>query len=158
MSLGPTALFCNYKLTTSSGKHLEDISHTHFVSSMYKLLTSAKDANDLSIGFDRDHNKRQRELTNTKNIKARYHVQIMLKDIFGFAEHQEKATYELGYKSTLPSNIDNAVLNKDNAINIGKIKISAFDWYVPHFTPSMSKQEIFSNPIFLKNYLQNYNM
>ena len=25
----------------------------------------------------------------------------MLKDVFGFAEHQEKATYGLGYKLTL---------------------------------------------------------
>ena len=27
VNLGPIALFSNYKLTTSSGKHLEDISH-----------------------------------------------------------------------------------------------------------------------------------
>ena len=32
VSLGPIALFSNYKLTTSSGKHLEDISHAHNVS------------------------------------------------------------------------------------------------------------------------------
>ena len=42
VSLGPNALFSNFKLTTSSGKHLEDISHTHFVSLMYKLKTSIK--------------------------------------------------------------------------------------------------------------------
>ena len=29
--LGPFALFSNYKLTTSSGKHLEDTSHAHIV-------------------------------------------------------------------------------------------------------------------------------
>ena len=28
-NLGPIALFGTYKLTTSSGKHLEDISHAH---------------------------------------------------------------------------------------------------------------------------------
>ena len=54
VNLGPVALFSIYKLTTSSGKHLEDISHAHLVSLMYKLITSAKDMNDLSIGFDRD--------------------------------------------------------------------------------------------------------
>ena len=47
----------------------------------------------------------------------------MLKDIFAFAEHQEKATYGLGYKLTLTRNTDNAVLNKDNAINKAKFKI-----------------------------------
>ena len=30
---------------------------------------------------------------NNKIIKGKYHVRIMLKDVFGFAEHQEKATY-----------------------------------------------------------------
>ena len=36
VNLGPVALFSNYNLTTSSGKHLEDVSHAHIVSSMYK--------------------------------------------------------------------------------------------------------------------------
>ena len=34
VNLGPIALFSNYKLTTSSGKHLEEISHAHIVSLM----------------------------------------------------------------------------------------------------------------------------
>ena len=29
-NLGPVALFSKFKLTTSSGKHLQDISHAHF--------------------------------------------------------------------------------------------------------------------------------
>ena len=33
-TLGPVALFSKYKLTTSSGKHLEDVSHAHIVSLM----------------------------------------------------------------------------------------------------------------------------
>ena len=48
--LGPIALFSNYKLTTS-GKHLEEISHAHIVSLTYKLLTSSKNSDDLSIGL-----------------------------------------------------------------------------------------------------------
>ena len=40
-NLGPSVLFSNFKLTTSSGKHLEDISHAHIVFLMYKLITSA---------------------------------------------------------------------------------------------------------------------
>ena len=31
VNLGPIALFSNYKLTTSSGKHLENIYHAHIV-------------------------------------------------------------------------------------------------------------------------------
>ena len=89
---GPIALFSNYKLQSSSGKHLEEINHAHIVCLMYKIITSARNTNDLSIGFDHDRGRRQRELTNNKNIKGTYHVTIMLKDIFGFAEHQEKGT------------------------------------------------------------------
>ena len=90
VNLGPIALFSNYKLTTSSGKHLEEISHAHIVSLMYKLLTSSKDSDDLSIGFDRNRGRRKNELSNNKTIKGKYHIRIHLKDIFGFSEHQEK--------------------------------------------------------------------
>ena len=34
VNLGPIALFSKYKSTTSSGKHLEDISHAHIFSLM----------------------------------------------------------------------------------------------------------------------------
>ena len=51
--LGPIALFSNCILTTSSGKHSEDISHAHIVSLMYKLLTSSRGSDDLSVGFVR---------------------------------------------------------------------------------------------------------
>ena len=132
VNLGSIGLFSNYKLTTSSGKHLENIDHSHIVSLMYKLLTSSKGSDDLSICFDRDRNRRQRELTHNKSQKGKYHVRIYLKDVFGFAEYQEKATSGLGYKLTMTRNSDNAVLNKGNAINNAKTKINAVEWYVPH--------------------------
>ena len=59
VNLGPIALFSNYKLTTSSGKHLENIDHGHIVSLIYKLIRSSKGSDDLSIGFDRDRNRRK---------------------------------------------------------------------------------------------------
>ena len=154
VNLGPIALFSNYKLTTSSGKHLENIDHAHIVSLMYMLLSSSKGSDDLSIGFDRDRARRRNELTNNKNIKGKYHIRIYLKDVFGFAEYQEKGTYGLGYKLTMTRNSDNAVLNKGNAINLGKIKINALEWYVPHYTPSMQKQSILSDQILNKTPTQ----
>ena len=60
-----------------------------------------------------------------------------LKDVFGFAEHQETALYALGYKLTLTRKNENAILNKDNATNNAKIKIIALEWYVRHYTPSV---------------------
>ena len=154
VNLGPIGLFSNYKLTTSSGKHLENIDHAHIASLMYKLITSSRGSDDLSIGFDRYRGRRQRELTNNKNQKGKHHVRIYLKDVFGFAEYQEKGTYGLGYRLTLKRNTDNAVLNKANGINNGKIKINAIEWYVPHYTPSIQQQSILSKQILNKTPTQ----
>ena len=137
VNLDPVAFFSNYNLTTSSGKHLEEISHAHIMSLMYKLLSSSKGSDDLSIGFDRSRDRRKRELTNNKNLKGKYHVRFYLKDNFGHAECQEKGTYGLGYKLTLTRKTDNAVLNKDNAVNNAKNKINALEWYFPHYIPSL---------------------
>ena len=150
VNLGPIALFSNFKLTTSSGKHLEDISHAHLVTLMYKLITSTKNSDDLSIGFDRTSARRRAEMTNNKSVKGKHHLRIMLKDVFGFAEHQEKATYGLGYKLTLTRNKDEAVIDKVAGIADARIKIDQIHWYVPHYTPSMSQQAIMSKQILNK--------
>ena len=63
---------------------------------MYKLKTSARNNDDLSIGFDRDRNRRQRELTKSKILKGKFRVRIMLNDTFGLAEYQARATYVFG--------------------------------------------------------------
>ena len=83
VNLGPIALFSIFILTTSNGNHLEDISHSHIVSLLCKLITSSKDSNDLSIGFDRSRDRREDQLALNKNIKSKYHLRIMLKDIYG---------------------------------------------------------------------------
>ena len=150
VNLGSIALFSNFKLTTSSGKHLEDISHTHLVSLMYKLITSSKKSDDLSIGFDSSRARRQDEMTDNKRVKGRYHVRIMLRDVFGFAEHQEKATYGLGYKLTLTRNKDEGVIDKVAGIAEARIKIDHIHWYVPHYIPSMAQQAIMSKQILNK--------
>ena len=63
VNLGPIALFSNFKLTTSSGKHLEVFTHAHIVSVMYKLIGSVKASGDLSTAFVRDRGRRRNELT-----------------------------------------------------------------------------------------------
>ena len=150
VNLGPIVLFSIYELTSSSGKHLEDIYHTHIVSLMYKLITSSRGSDDLSIGFDRDRKRNQRKLTNSKTQKGKFHFRTYSKYIFGFAEHQGKATYGLGYKVTLTRNTKNAVLNKDNAINAAQVKIIATERYLPHYTPSIQQQAILSKQILNK--------
>ena len=51
---------------------------------------------------------------------------------------------------TLTRNSDNAVLNKADATVFGKFKINAIEWYVPHYTASMSQQAVLSNQIVNK--------
>ena len=154
VNLGPNALFSNFKLTTSSGKHLEDISHAHLVSLMYKLITSSKGSDDLSICFDRSSARRREEITTNKNVKGKFRLRIMMKDVFGFAECQEKATYGLGYKLTLTRNKDEAVIDKVAGIADARIKIDHIHWYVPQYTPSMSQQAQMSKQILNKTHTE----
>ena len=151
VNLGPIALFSNFKLTTSSGKLLEDISHAHIVSRMYKLITSSKGSDDLSIGFDRSSRRRRDEMTNNKNVKGKFHLRIMLKDVVGFAEHQEKVTYGLGYKLTLTRNEDEAVIDKVAGIADARIKLDHIHWYVPPYTPSIQQQNVLFNQNEIKH-------
>ena len=74
-------------------------------------------------------------------------MRIYLKDIFGFAKHQEKATYGLGYKLTLTRNSDNSVLNKTNATVVGKIKSNSIELYIPHYRASVKEQCILMQQI-----------
>ena len=150
INLGPIALFSNYRLTTSSGKHLENIDQAHIACLMYKLLSSSRDSDDLSIGFDRSRDGRKQELNNNKTQKGKYHLRIYPKDIFGFAEHQQVETFGLGYKLTLTRNTDNAVLNKDITTNNAKIVINSIEWYVPHYVTSLEEYNKLMDQIYKK--------
>ena len=55
----------------------------------------------------------------------------------------KKAFVGLGYRLTLKRSTDNAVLNKDNAVNNAKIKINSIAWYVLHYRSSIQQQAIF---------------
>ena len=84
--------------------------------------------------------ERKEELTVNKNIKSKYHVSIYVRDVSGFAQWQEKGIHGLGYKLTLTRITDNAVLNRDNAVNNAKIKTKSIALYIPRFTPSIQQQ------------------
>ena len=117
---------------------------------MYKLVTSSKDSDNLSIGYDRSRNRRRYELTANKSVRVKYNLRIMLKDVFGSAEHQEEATYGLGFKLTLTRNKDDAVIDKSVKIAVARIKIDHYHWYVPHYTPSIQQQSTLSDEILSK--------
>ena len=66
VNLGPIALFIKNRLTSSSGKEIEEIDNAHVICLMHKLISSSRDCDDLSIGFHRSNAVRERELTNNK--------------------------------------------------------------------------------------------
>ena len=78
---------------------------------MYNLISSSRDSDDLSIGFHRSNETREREMTNNKTTGGNYHVRVYSKGFFGFGEYQDNSSYGLGYKLTLQRNIDNHVLS-----------------------------------------------
>ena len=83
-------------MTNSSGKEKEETDKAHVICIRYKLITSSRDSDDLSIGFHRSIEAREKELTNIKTTKRNYRVRIYLKGVFGFAEHQDNCTYCVG--------------------------------------------------------------
>ena len=105
VNFGPVALFSEAKLTTSSGKHLENVDDLHPICSLYELLTSQQQTRQLMYGVDESIAIRKQELTNNKTDVGTFFVRIKLKD-FGFAD-QEKIPYGLGYTLTLKRNNNN---------------------------------------------------
>ena len=150
VNLAPIALFTNFKLATSSGEHLEDISQSHIVSLMYKLITLSRCGEDLSTAFDHSRNRRRDELAPDKDMKGKFHRRIMLKNAFGFAECQEKALYGLAYELTLTRNKDDAVIDKAAGTADARIKLDHTHWYRPHYTPSTQQQSILSKQILIR--------
>ena len=148
INLAPVSLFSMYKLRTFSGKHLEDISHAHIDSLMYKLITSAKDSEYVYfIGFNKARGRRRDDIAFNKNKKGQYFLRITLKYAFGIAEHQEKATNGLAYKLTLLRSKDDAVQDKTVGIGNPRIKIDHIHRYVTQYTPSIQQQSILSKQI-----------
>ena len=80
-----------------------------------------------------------------------------MKDVFGFAEHQDNFTYGLGYKLTLQRNSDYHVLSHpaqaNDAANLalaGRVFIDDISWYVPQYTLSISNQKLMLGHIVSK--------
>ena len=97
VKLSPMALFNKYRLTSSSGKEMEEIDNTHVICLIYKVISSSRDSDDLSIDFQGSIEARERELTNNKATESNYHVRFYLNDFCGSASNQDNCTCGLGY-------------------------------------------------------------
>ena len=156
VNLGPIA-FCNKnKLTSSPGKEREETDNAHVVCLMYKLISSSRDSDDLSIGFHRSIEAQEKALTNNKKTQGNYHVRNCLKDIFGSAEHQNNCAYGLGYKLILQRSSDNHVLSHpartsaESLVLAGRVIIDDISWYIPHYTPNKINQKLMLGHIVSK--------
>ena len=74
----------------------------------------------------------------------------MLRDVFGSAEHQAKATFGLGYRLISTKNLNTAVLNKIVAIAVAEVVFNNIGWYIQHYTPSVSQQGFLTKQILSK--------
>ena len=64
----------------------------------------------------------------------------MLNNVFGFVEHQEKATYGLGNNLPLTGNIDEVLLDKAAGIADNRTKIDHIHWYESQYTLFIQQQ------------------
>ena len=126
VNIGPIALSSNFLLKTKSGKQLEDISQAHIIFLMYKLINSAKDSDDLSIGFDRDRGRRKQELTGNKNLKVNTILDFCWKMISVWQNTKKRAFCGLGCKLTLTWDKDEAVIDKVAGIADARNKFIIF--------------------------------
>ena len=76
VNLGLIAFFDKYSLTSSSGKEIEKIKTARVICLMHKLISSGRDSDDLSIGFHRSNEARERKLTNNETTKGKYPFRI----------------------------------------------------------------------------------
>ena len=153
----PVALFCEAKLTTSSGKHLEKVDNLHTVSLLNKLLTSGQQTSELMYGFEESQATRRLELTTNKTEKGTFFVNIKLIDLFAFAE-KEKVAYGLGYTLTLKRNNNNDPIIRSAGVDAAKNVIKDIGWYDPHYTPSLENQQIMTDQLLNKDPTELYYM
>ena len=59
---------------------------------MNESLTSSKDSDDLSTGFHQQITTLEHKIFPEKTKKEICYIRIYMKDVFDFAEHQEKAS------------------------------------------------------------------
>lgn len=166
VNMGGIALFSEASLSTSSKKQLERIDHVYQASLMYKMLSASDE--DESLYFVKDDgvalvvraedadatahvagnigdktiafNKRRNRLINDNPEKGTLFLNIPLSEIFGFALHQDKIIYGLGFMLTLKRASNDNAIYRLGGVDAAKIEITDIALYVPHYTTSLENQ------------------
>ena len=69
-------------MPSSSGKEIEETENAHVICLLYKLISSSRHSDDLSIALHRSFEARERQLSITQKTKGNYHVRIFCKMFF----------------------------------------------------------------------------
>ena len=98
-----------------------------------------------SLGFHKKKLKLANENKKNQKTKENHQLTVCVEDIFGLAEHQENATYGLGYKQTLKRNNSIIVLSHELGAAVadaprtaayraseGTTFISYLSWFIPY--------------------------
>ena len=144
--LEPIALFCENELSNRNEKEKLYVDHANIACSMYKLLTTPRGHHDSSIRFARDILERAEKRITMKRIRGKFHNTILIKDVFGFAEHQQYATFGLSYKLTLKTKNNYTVLSRNVGTVDGQIAIF-LTFYVLHCTRNVIQQGLLKEKI-----------
>ena len=65
-------MFNKYRLTSSSGKEIEEEDNAHVICLMYKLKSSSRKNDNSSTGFHRCNEVHERELSKSEQNKGNY--------------------------------------------------------------------------------------
>ena len=147
--LGPTALFIKYRLTSSSGKKIEEIDKAHVICLMHSLISSKRDSDNLSYGFHRINEARERELTKKYSTNGNYHARIYSKVVFGFAKYQDNCPHGLSFKLNVQRKSNILVLSHLAVANdapnhalAGGVTLDDRSLYVPLDCPKLSNRKL----------------
>ena len=91
-NLAPIALFSKFKMTidNNTGQRLQEISHAYIVYLKYKIISNARDSDDLSFGFDRSRGRRKDQLAFNKNKKVNIILELCSKMLLVSQNNKKK--------------------------------------------------------------------
>ena len=88
-------------------------------------------------------------MTNNVN-RCKFHVRILIGDVFGSVDPQKKATYALEFVFILYRKIDSVILGQNAATTDRETSIHDIYWFISNCTPNGSQQDLMNVYVVFK--------
>ena len=88
-------------------------------------------------------------MTNNVN-RCKFHVRILIGDVFGSVDPQKKTTYALGFVFILYRKIDSVILVQNAATADRETSIHAINWFISNCTPNEIQQDLMNVYVVFK--------